>query len=543
MKLRYNYILSLAFTSFLVASIQAQVAKKDTLLNRMVVVDQDYNPDIMDASKVNVLPIVEEFTVSKKEIEYANGLFPITSFDANVPMQAFVPQMQQTNTKRGYARLGYGNYGNLDVKLNYLFNLSKNDRLGVAASVDGMNGKLKLPANGEKWKSRFYRITAGAEYIHQFSRLDLNIAGHWGMNRFNYIPLTLSKEQTFNSGDIHLGLLSTDETLPIHFKAETNLLLYGGDGVNENIVRTKADVAGVINEEQKIGLALQMDNFFYNKDFFDNYTSLQLKPYYTWSNEVWRLRAGVNVDFSFAFGKALQVSPDVNVQYVFNDSYMLYAATTGGRELNDFRKIEQYCPYAVFNGKRYADTYEQLNAVLGLKMSPMSGLHFHLFGGYQNLKDDLDQLPEMEKETLNFGQILLEQSNTKNVYAGASAMYEYKDLVKFTAAGTYRHWTANDDALIFKPSLELNFGMDVCPIDALTLGIAYRYIQRESTRILTTNTRMSAINNLTAQATYKFYKGVSFFVKLDNVLNRKYQYYYGYPTEGFNFLAGISLSF
>ncbi|MEG1837888.1 MAG: TonB-dependent receptor, partial [Bacteroidaceae bacterium] len=145
----------------------------------------------MDASKVNVLPIVEEFTVSKKEIEYANGLFPITSFDANVPMQAFVPQMQQTNAKCGYARLGYGNYGNLDAKLNYLFNLSKNDRLGVAASVDGMNGKLKLPDNGEKWKSRFYRITAGAEYMHQFSRLDLNVSGHWGMSRFNYKKFNL----------------------------------------------------------------------------------------------------------------------------------------------------------------------------------------------------------------------------------------------------------------------------------------------------------------------------------------------------------------
>ena len=33
---------------------------KDTTMNRTVVVEQEYNPDIMDASKVNVLPKVEE---------------------------------------------------------------------------------------------------------------------------------------------------------------------------------------------------------------------------------------------------------------------------------------------------------------------------------------------------------------------------------------------------------------------------------------------------------------------------------------------------
>ena len=38
-------------------------------MTRTVVVEQEYNPDIMDASKVNVLPKVEEPTVSKKEVE------------------------------------------------------------------------------------------------------------------------------------------------------------------------------------------------------------------------------------------------------------------------------------------------------------------------------------------------------------------------------------------------------------------------------------------------------------------------------------------
>lgn len=57
---------------------------KDTTMNRTVVVEQEYNPDIMDASKVNVLPKVEEPTVSKKEVEYATTFFPATSVPAGL---------------------------------------------------------------------------------------------------------------------------------------------------------------------------------------------------------------------------------------------------------------------------------------------------------------------------------------------------------------------------------------------------------------------------------------------------------------------------
>ena len=46
-------------------------AQQDSTLNRTVVVENEYNPNIMDASKINVLPRVEEPAVMKKGIEYA----------------------------------------------------------------------------------------------------------------------------------------------------------------------------------------------------------------------------------------------------------------------------------------------------------------------------------------------------------------------------------------------------------------------------------------------------------------------------------------
>ena len=62
--------------------VQAQTQAKDTTLSRTVVVEQEYNPDIIDASKVNVLPKVMPPTVSKKTVEYDATLAPAGNIPA-----------------------------------------------------------------------------------------------------------------------------------------------------------------------------------------------------------------------------------------------------------------------------------------------------------------------------------------------------------------------------------------------------------------------------------------------------------------------------
>ena len=93
----------------------------------------------MDASKVNVLPKVEEPTVSKKQVEYATTFFPATSVPA-----AYQRVHRQRNAAIRYSgiciRLGYGNQGNLDVLANYLFRFSKT-RPAERPLPDGRHGR------------------------------------------------------------------------------------------------------------------------------------------------------------------------------------------------------------------------------------------------------------------------------------------------------------------------------------------------------------------------------------------------------------------
>lgn len=572
MKRNISIVGSLALATLMPLALQAQTtAKKDTTVNRTVVVEQEYNPDIMDASKVNVLPKVEAPIVSKKAVEYATTFFPASSIPAYL-MNPYTGIETQPGSKPGYVRAGYGNYGNLDLLANYLFRLSNKDKLNVRFQMDGMDGKLTLPEVNDKWRAYYYRTRANVDYTHQFNTMDLNIGGNFGLSNFNYLPGSVNNKQKFTSGDLYAGLNFTDETAPLQFNAQTGLLMYSrqhnmindarNTSLKETIWRINGNVSGVINDEQLINIAMTMNNFFYGgytshqetgDKFFKNYAALNLNPYYEINSDDWKLHVGAHVDLSFGFDKAFRISPDITAQYIFSDSYIVYAKATGGKLFNDFRRLEEICPYgelpyaktmdvspsAVYARRPY-DTYEQINGTIGFKASPCSGVWFDVFGGYQNLKNDLSYkaLPFTSNPALPFI-----QGDTHNAYVGGEISYDYKDMVAISAKYIYRGWkTKNEDLILLgsKPESELSFDIRVRPISALSINLGYDFINRKKVDGID---KMAAVSDLHLGASYNVFKNVSVYARVNNLMNKKYQYYLGYPVEGFNFLGGLSFQF
>lgn len=572
---RFLYIIGgLSWAVSMPAHLQAQTSQpKDTTMNRTVVVEQEYNPDIMDASKVNVLPKVEEPTVSKKDVEYATTFFPATSVPAS-PMRPYAGKEVQPDVVPGYVRAGYGNYGNLDVLANYLFRLSKTDKLNVRFQMDGMDGKLTVPSvNDEKWNAFYYRTHANIDYTHQFDRLDLNIAGNFGLSNFNFKPGSVNGKQKFTSGDIHAGVRFLDETAPLRFNAETNLLMYerqhnmmnenaANTSIKETVIRTQGDVTGTINDFQSVTIALAMNNFLYSgytqnisdgSKYFKNYTALLLNPYYELNNDNWKLHIGANVDLSFGFDETVRVSPDVTAQYILSNSYVFYAKATGGKLLNDFRRLESVCPYSELPDvktspdwgyvERPYDTYEQINGTIGFKASPYPGVWLNIYGGYQNLKNDLSYSVLGSPSITHFESYLnFSQDNTDNFYAGGEISYDYKEIISLSAKYTYRNWDSKtkEYLLAVKPVNEMSFNVRIHPFTALNVNLGYDYIDRKEVKGYA---KMNAINDVHIGADYNVFKGVSVYAQVRNLLNKKYQYYLGYPAEGFNFLGGLSFRF
>lgn len=597
---------------------QAQKLAKDSTLNRTVVVEQEYNPDILDAAKVNVLPRVEVPAVNKKEVEYDVTLAPAKEIPL-ATMQAYTGKETPPKALPGYARLGYGNYGNLDAHTNYLLKLSAKDRLNLTFHMDGMNGKLDRAEpwttgwgenlkSEKEWNSYYYRTSASIDYLHNFRKVDLNLGGTFGLSNFNFLSHSIDKKQKFTPGDIRLGIKSTADDLPLQFKAETNLLFYERQhdfqikNAKETIVRTLAEVTGRINDEQQVAISFQMNNVFYKnlyykeKDNFHrytpypyysfyreiplqkefsvkNYTSVELNPYYHFENGDWRLHLGAHVDIKSAGNKKLRVAPDLKIQYTLSDNYLFYVQAIGGRRVNDFRSIEKFSPYVqLINPITYTipmeDTYERVNSAIGFKASPVDNLWLHLYGGGQILEDDLFQLP-ISIDYLNQGNILdlssglmltMQQRDTRNLYWGVGIDYSYKDIVNFSASISQHNWKTKksdenpdsrsgtnqeqrdlkDYVFAFKPIFEGKTQISVRPFSPMLIQLGYQYTSRKK---LTGGKRMDPVNNLYLSGNYDLFKGISVYARINNLLNKNYQYYWGYMNEGINFVGGVSFQF
>ena len=246
-----------------------------------------------------------------------------------------------------------------------------------------------------------------------------------------------------------------------------------------------------------------------------------------------------HVDLAFGFGKKFRAAPDVEIQYIFSDSYILYAQGKGGRLQNDFRRLETITPYGITN-QQLDNTYEQLNAAIGFKASPVSGLWFNLYGGYQDLKNDLIDTPTVKSDGIS--NVFLTE-DTKNLYAGADLSYNYKDVFYLAANAVYRHWTTDSDGsdvvVSFKPSVEGNLNLKVHPISPLLVGIGYQHISRQGVE----GNKADPVSNLYLNGSYELFKGISVYARVNNLLNKDYQYYWGYPSEGLSFLGGVSFLF
>lgn len=529
-------------------SLYAQEQKNDSLLSRTVVVEQEYSPLIEDATKINVLPQVEEPSVENRPVEYsmevmATKLFPYEQ------MNNYTATEQQPTAKPGYLRLGAGNYGKVDFYGNYLFNLSDKDKLNIQADLKGHNGSFERYNGPGEWDSRFYRTRAGVDYAHAFNKVDFQAAGHLGVSNFN---LTYGDRQRFTSGDVQLGVKSKNPSQELQFCANTSLLFYQRahdvEPLKELILRTKANLSmNLTDETQQVGMGVRIDNNFIKKR---NYSTIDLNPYFRKQGNNWQFKLGAIVALATNYGEELYISPDINFNYQTSKNSVLYLKATGGRRMNDFRALEQINPYVKITTP-YESGFEQLNASVGYKVGGESGWYLHLYGGYQMLKNELLATFDNIKEgdIYYFDQYsylpnpIFKQCDLNNFFAGADIAYHHKQMFSLIASLKYQGWEEKEslnDYCYLLPELTANVALQFNPIRKLRAELGYHHIgyTKGATIFMP-----DSYGNLYLQADYNLFNHIDIYMRANNLLGNTNQHYIGYPTEKANFLGGVTFQF
>lgn len=555
-----------------VSAMQAQEPEKnETQLDRTVVVENLYNPDIMNANKINILPTLDEPKTDKKKIEYATADKPARQFGF-APMENFGTTPQSAAPQRGYLRLGYGNRGNADARLAYRFNWGKRDELNANLTFRGMDGEVKLPeeTNGsDKWDAHTYRTQGSIGWNHRFNPLTLSVGADMENQVFNYMNVNQWADNTHQHnllGSLKASITSNNHDADFRYQAGTGVLYakqkyaFGfydersSEPYAETIIRSHALITGDINERTSVHLNAQMDNMImkpggdYKKV---THTILQLNPYLTSEGKQWKARIGAHIDPLFGNGGSeFSFAPDIYGEYRIANGYSVYLQTGGGREVNDFRTVNRFDPYAEFpvfrdgsEGKGFYSprhSFHQLDGRFGFKATPLNELSVHLYGGYRMTED---QLFSTLVDDFNYDRLCyLMQDDANLLYAGATAQYAWKDIFTTQVECEWNKWDSDlmDTYSTLMPEFIFRWTAEIHPISALHIGLSYQYEQRCKDF---TDHRPNAVNNLGLTASYRLHHWLSLYAHGDNLLNQKYYQHILQPAQGFNIVGGAVLEF
>ena len=253
-----------------------------------------------------------------------------------------------------------------------------------------------------------------------------------------------------------------------------------------------------------------------------------------------------------------EVAPDVRFTYHINRNSDVYVEARGYDDDNHLRRLSAMHPYFMFDipedGVKHElnAEFHQIDARLGFRFKTDFGFSGNINGGFDYSKNASD----MDALYCNDNGLLcpwLDFSRNRRFYANADFVYAYNDIVKIDARNALNmesgeHIDKWISGSYIVPAFEMQWTADVRIVRGLYFGLAWDFATYstpdlpQADRVL--YKRLNTVN-LGANLRYTLPINLPFtiFVKGDNLLNQKFDRYFGYRSIGANVLAGFAMSF
>lgn len=542
-------------------------------LNNTVEVESDYKPTVKDASKLNVLPQAESTQVKHYDVEYATDPKPTNSYVFQ-PAKAEDSAVKEAGEHKNFVTLGAGNGGRVVARGAYGWDVSDDDIINIDVALRGHKQKAPfLYDKHTKWMQRYYSTQVNGLFEH---RLDTNssLLIHAGAENqvynFQHLPhaSTTDKQHNFifNTGaDItrfELGNFILHGGINYkHFSRGNHPedLLTGQplpkDTHHENRFEANATAEYELNSQSKAGLELKATALTYDKTGYKNQSSFDIKPFYNYKNDELSIHVGVLLNFMGGTNKKFHVAPEVKASYALDPQIELFAEATGGAVLNDFFQFNSMTPYWRVPAAQLPSQFNQLVSNLGVKWKINEQWFTKFYAGF-DITENRAELYYAAPQTIVTDVNPLIKSDIfaadgSRLHFTAEANYNLRDFFTFSAAGTYNSWGIEDNSIFhnhlpWRPELQLDAAATVQPVRGLKVGAEFKIETFAKDRW--GMYKRPTTTDLSASVTYDLPSSLvpfhtSVFCKADNLLNQKYDLFYGYRTPGTSVLAGVTLNF
>lgn len=593
---KISIIIGLAVTAL---SANAQQTSRDTVLHRQVTVQRDYNPTIQDASKINTTPAVYEPVVSAKNLNFQFGAprLNINNIHLGESKSGDVKSDIEFDKRRGYFNFGFGMYANIDASAGYRVVNAENDKLNVYGSFNATSGKINYLKKGfdrKKEKAKDTEFKIALDYQHKFEPSTLDIKASYLNDSYNYygnpfidpsfvgtLP-DVSKKQGFSTFGFGVGLKSNDGNNIIRYDGAIGYDYFknkygptiNDDGLKGGVIHFDGDVNADLDGDKVVGIKARImhqsisDATSAIPVFADesehSLLNLYAAPYIAFEGMNWNASLGVKVGSVFDEKNSFVVAPDIYASVKLGDWNTVYASITGGVNENTvmqmFRENKFVNP---LNRVGYSKTLFDLNA--GFKLGTFEGVEFEAFAGYKQVQKDhlfttneyqssagayswgnLSNVVYADVSTGKFGVLgkttLIPYTNLWARLTGYSYSVKYKGG-NLTSTETMNYPTSKKAWGCPTFTMELNADVVDAIIPDLTISANYLLAGGRKAYWNGGAVSMRAINELNFRGEYRVLDWVSVNVHFNNVLNQRYEQYYGYALQGFNAMGGVSLKF
>lgn len=534
--------------TILMASSQLAAQKDSTKIElNQVEVIKSFEANLEDAQKItikSVLPIQKPFSPSYK---YDITIAPIELKypEPQIKPLAMNPE-EPFKVNKGYFKAGYGILSNPDIKAGY--HTSKKDTYDAGIHID-YNALDNSNKNPYQKYSNLLADFYGSYMIKENTKLYGGIK-YTSQNRYFYhtdlqVSDTFTADESkrnINIFDVNVGLKNAERTkFNINYDLNLGLKSYNmtnTDGRESNVV-----LAG--HGEKHVGRAtvFMLDGIIeqtaMNVDSAISLFTTKLIP--SIKTEFGDLIINIGLNYIYDDNKQSSLFPEVLLSYgIIGPNLQIFAGTSQDYFTNNLRNTATINPWLSTDIKSMTNaiTREYFGGVKG----QFSFLNYQIKAGYKEITNQVFMLNnrsdlryfDMITDDLNtlFLSGNLDFSITENISLGGWLTQNVFDLQVIKNAWHLPNLEANaytkvsflEDKLIVKGELFFNDKVD--------------FINKEGEI-----TKSNVLFDLNAIVEYNFSEKFGAFVRGINLLDNKYERWYGYPSVGINGMVGITMVF
>ena len=537
--------------------------------NEEVTIEGTYRPKVNKVDKIVLQPETPE-----QKFEMPSTETHLMDIDRRFPLDLEKLSAQSYSGKnarmpeatKNFLLAGFGTRISPVFLYKHNSNLTKNLGLGVGikhystwldlkeyAPSSFMNNALEIGLTSSKYKNvqlggNVYYKNDMVHYREGAKQVYNTIGGHFGV-----VPTTT------RTGEVSHELgLDYHYTFDNTYAGEHFVGAEYGLGYTQNWWGDKA-------HPQKIGLDLgfQWEHFASNHEVLllpvINQWSLYLikvNPFFEMGDEFYKLHLGVRLDGVNRVqnkDQFLAVRPDVSGSlYVLNKKLEFYAGMNGGRKLTTYSDLITENPFV---GNEFAVLAQNVKLGFdgGVRTNIGEVVDLHLGVRYRHADNDPFFVSTRDQAYLY--DVVYDETQQTSVLADMRV--KLRGGLSTDLGFVYNNYQmTNEDCPWHRPKMEGKLKLAYDVNDKLAFNTTFLYQGGRYAKDWNNGpywmskyppqydvVKLKDVYDLSLGADYCFNDQLSLFAKLDNVLNQKYQLYYGYPVEGIQFFAGLKMRF